>query len=255
MPHREIGTHLDESSKDKKQLLDSLPLSPGTSKSSFLYRSNSLIQGNTIEEVDENSKGGQELALSGHDTLLDTSVKEKLETIVIPNVDPSSKECESKEESFNDPKSTRIPLPPCDKTVMNDNINSKLVPHNEHCENELKAPEQLMIIEDGDNVNITAKHLENKKSEILIYEINTAEATLEELTTVKESSTAEASTGISEIDFTINKSSLSVFDEEEDACEHILDEAETEVVFEIPDYVNVTSPPIPPRPICENVSM
>lgn len=254
MPHSEIGMHLDEPSKDKNKLLDCLPLSPGTSKSSFLFRSNSLIQENTIEEVDENSKSALELALSGHDTL-DTYVKETLETIAISNVDSSSNEYESKEESVSDSKSTRIPLPPCDKTAKDNNMASKIVPHNEHCENELKKPEQLMIIEDGDDVNITANLLENKKSEILIYEINTAEATLEESTILKESTAEEASTDISEINFKINKSSLSAFDEEEDTCEHILDETETEVVFEIPDYVNVTSPPIPPRPVCENLSM
>lgn len=252
MPHREIGMHFDESSKDKNKLLESLPLSPGTSKSSFLYRSNSLIQETTIEEVDENIKSAQELAFSGHDTI-DTSVKETLETIGIPNADSSSKEYVSKEESFNDSKSARIPLPPCDETAKD--MDSKIVPHNEHCENLLKAPEQLMIIEDGDDVNITANILENKMSEILTYEINTAEVTPDESTTVTGSTTAEASTDMSEIDFTINKSSLCVFDEEEDACEHILDETETEVVFEIPDYVNVSSPPIPPRPICENISM
>lgn len=251
MPHSEIGMHLDEPSKDKNKLLDCLPLSPSTSKSSFLFRSNSLIQENTIEEVDENSKSALELALSGHDTL-DTCVKETLETIAIPNVDSSSKEYENKEESVSDSKSTRIPLPPCDKTAKDNNMASKIVPH-EHCENELKKPEQLMIIEDGDDVNITANLLENKKSEILIYE--TAEATLEESTILKESTTKEASTDISEINFKINESSLSAFDEEEDTCEHILDETETEVVFEIPDYVNVTSPPIPPRPVCENLSM
>lgn len=255
MPHPEIGMHLDEPSKDKNKLLDCLPLSPSTSKSSFLFRSNSLIQENTIEEVDENCKSALELALSGHDTI-DTCVKETLETIAIPNVDSSSKEYESKEERVSDSKSTRIPLPPCDKTAKDNNMASKIVPHNEHCENELKKPEQLMIIEDGDDVNITANLLENKKSEIiLIYEINTAEATLEESTTLKESTAEEASTDISEINFKINKSSLSAFDEEEDTCEHILDETETEVVFEIPDYVNVTSPPIPPRPVCENLSM
>lgn len=247
MPHSEIGMHLDEPSKDKNKLLDCLPLSPSTSKSSFLFRSNSLIQENTIEEVDENSKSALELALSCHDTL-DTCVKE-------PNVDSSCKEYESKEESVSDSKSTRIPLPPCDKTAKDNNMASKIVPHNEHCENELKKPEQLMIIEDGDDVNITANLLENKKSEIQIYETNTAEATLEESTILKESTTEEASTDISEINFKINKSSLSAFDEEEDTCEHILDETETEVVFEIPDYVNVTSPPIPPRPVCENLSM
>lgn len=251
MPHSEIGMHLDEPSKDKNKLLDCLPLSPSTSKSSFLFRSNSLIQENTIEEVDENSKSALELALSGDDTL-DTCVKETLETIPIPNVDSSSKEYESKEESVSDSKSTRIPLPPCDKTAKDNNMASKIVPHNEHCENKLKKPEQLMIIEDGDDVNITANLLENKKSEILIYEINTAEATLEEPKILKESTTKE---DISEINFKINKSSLSAFDEEEDTCEHILDETETEVVFEIPDYVNVTSPPIPPRPLCENLSM
>lgn len=255
MPHSEIGMHLDdEPSKDKNKLLDCLPLSPSTSKSSFLFRSNSLIQENTIEEVDENNKSALELALSGHDTF-DTCVKETLETIAIPNLDSSSKEYESKEESVSDSKSTRIPLPPCDKTAKDNNMASKIVPHNEHCKNVLKKPEQLMIIEDGDDVNITANLLENKKSEILIYEINTAEATLEESTILKESTTKEASTDISEINFKINKSSLSAFDEEEDTCEHILDETETEVVFEIPDYVNVTSPPIPPRPVCENLSM
>lgn len=254
MPQSEIGIHLDEPSKDKNKLLDCLPLSPGSSKSSFLFRSNSLIQENTIEEVDENSKSALELALSGHDTI-DTYVKETLETIAIPNVDSSSNEYESKEESVSDSKSTRTPLPPCDKTAKDNNMASKIVPHNEHCENELKKPEQLMIIEDGDNVNITANLLENKNSEILIYEINTAEATLEESTILKESTAEEASTDISEINFKINKSSLSAFDEEEDTCEHILDETETEVVFEIPDYVNVTSPPIPPRPVCENLSM
>lgn len=254
MPHSEIGMHLDEPSKDKNKLLDCSPLSPSTSKSSFLFRSNSLIQENTIEEVDENSKSALELALSGHDTL-DTCAKETLETIAIPNVDSSSKEYESKEESISDSKSTRIPLPPCEKTAKDNNMASEIVPHNEHCENELKKPEQLMIIEEGDDVNITANLLENKKSEILIYEINKAEATLEEPTILKESSIEEASTDIREINFKINKSSLSAFDEEEDTCEHILDETETEVVFEIPDYVNVTSPPIPPRPVCENLSM
>lgn len=252
MPHRELGMHLDELSKGKNKALDCLPLSPGTSKSSFLYRSNSLIQENTIEEVDENSKSAQELALSGSDAL-DISVKEKLEEIGNPNVDSSSiEEYGSKGESFDDSKSTRIPLPPCDETAKVDNMDSKIVPHGEHCENELKVPEKLMIIEDGDNVNITANLSENKKSEMLIYEMNNAEETLEDS---KELTTAETSTDISGIDFTIKKSSLSVFDEEEDACEHILDETETEVVFEIPDYVNVTSPPIPPRPMCENVFM
>lgn len=247
--------HLDEPSKEKHKMLDCLPLSPVTSKSSFLHRSNSLIQENTIEEVDENCcKSAQELILPGHDTL-NTSITEQLATIGTPLVDPSNKEYEQKEDCLNDSQAqpSRIPLPPC-VTAKDDEVDSEIFPCNGHCEKELKGSvEQLMIIEEGDNVTSTDSIAQIKQSEILACDINTAKVTEEEST--EEPNTPEDSIGKSEVELAINKSSFSIFDEEEDTCEHLLEEAETEVVFEIPDYVNVTSPSIPPRPICENMSM
>ncbi|KAG8245961.1 toll-like receptor 7 signaling pathway [Homalodisca vitripennis] len=241
IPQRDVSKHKEENEGEKQRLLDCTSSGTAIIKPSYLHRSNSLIQENTIEEeVDESCK-----SLQDHPSV-ETSTASACGEKEIAIVDVHNIPCDAFEgkTGVEEAKANSLPLPP--DNLFNDKVSA--LPQNEEKESERVAG-QLIIIEDGESVDEAQKQLRSSPS-------GSETETKVEGDVEKPGQTGSPKGFVKSIvSFIENENNFNAFDEVDDVCEHILEEADTEVVFELPDYVNLTSPPIPPRPACENLSI
>ncbi|XP_054268083.1 phosphoinositide 3-kinase adapter protein 1-like isoform X2 [Macrosteles quadrilineatus] len=252
---------------EKHKLLESSGSGP---KPCFLHRSNSLIQETTIvEEVDENPKSLEET--------LSTSLVDKEITMVDVHSIPCDTCGNQTEPMYAQVK--KLPLPP--GSVKKEET-AEIATSNENVvRNEEKLPERLIIIESDEDAKKASESSEQSQDTLCNSSQTQQMDSVQTLSNsvdspdssennhlngseIKEDSLDDKLTFEEEnengfvknmVNFIENEHNFNVLDDEiDDTCEHLLDEADTEVVFELPDYVNVTSPPIPPRPACGNVS-
>ncbi|XP_046674940.1 uncharacterized protein LOC124363723 [Homalodisca vitripennis] len=233
IPQRDVSKHKEENEGEKQRLLDCTSSGTAIIKPSYLHRSNSLIQENTIEEeVDESCK-----SLQDHPSV-ETSTASACGEKEIAIVDVHNIPCdafEGKTEEVEEAKANSLPLPP--DNLFNDKVSA--LPQNEEKESERVAG-QLIIIEDGESVDEAQKQLRSSPT-------GSETETKVEGDVEKPGQTGSPKGFVKSIvSFIENENNFNAFDEVDDVCEHILEEADTEVVFELPDYVNLTSPPHPP---------
>uniref|UniRef100_A0A1B6LJX6 DBB domain-containing protein n=1 Tax=Graphocephala atropunctata TaxID=36148 RepID=A0A1B6LJX6_9HEMI len=242
IPQRDVSKHKEEGEGENQRLLECTSSGSGIIKPSYLHRSNSLIQENTIEEeVDENCKSPQEQA-SLETTAVSSHGEKEIAIVDVHNIPCDAHE--GKTEAIEDVRANKLPLPP-DSNLYNDKVSSHAQSEEDKLETMIKATEELIIIEDGDDIDKDRNQPSTCQHDI--------EPETKDESDVGNPAQMESPKGFvkSIVNFIETENSFNAFDE----VEHILEEAETEVVFELPDYVNITSPPIPPRPACENLSI
>lgn len=229
IPQRGLSKLADETEPERQKLLECIPSSSGIIKPIYLHRNNS-IQENTIEEeVDEQYKV--------------VPAEKEVTMADIHNIPCDS--CRNKNEIIQETPENKLPLPPNEKEQHESTDERQFDNGKKEIEN--TTSKQLIIIEENDEKKDF--NISNECCEATDILSKVTSSTQEPILESKPNGFVKNIVNLIE-----HENSFNTVDEVDESCEHLLDEADTEVVFELPDYVNVTSPPIPPRPTCENIS-
>lgn len=240
------GPSFFEDNQETIKIGESYSLMTGSVKPDYLHRSNSLIQENTIEEEEVEYQRGlvnlpglskaPEVTEETANCLTNGNKTECLSTLEETNG----------EEDENDQTKT-LPHPP-NTLELSDKEETKYECVPKPNEEASLSINHLIIIEEGDD-HSTSTNLETVNSENCSPDSsqvdNTSQSELYlEKTHSNESNTLESPKGFVKniVNIIENEHSLnSSFDEAEEICDQILEEAETE----LHNYVNVTMIPSP----------